>query len=435
MSKNVDQSKKFTLVATGDSLIFQRISIFKEDEFLKLREIIKQGDLSFNNFETIIPGTKGIPRHKTDPTAWMTSPKFVLDELLWMGINMFSLANNHSMDYSDGGLIETKKIFDEAGVLNAGTGQNLSEARKPSYLNTPKGRVALIAGNTRDEDGPASDQRGIVHGRPGLNPMRGKTKIVLRETDFIKLVELSEKLDLPKPKNNQLQFFGNKFELGEKTEIITEPYEPDLEGNLHSIMEARKNADYVFVSIHNHEKLRPGAMYFDDTIEYIAGFVETLSRKTIDAGADAVLGHGTHCLNGIEIYKKHPIFYGLGNFISQNYQANPKPYDWYEARNLHKEAFPDEQKGNLYPKLDEEAEKRRNIRLETSVVSKVKFENNQLTELLLYPIELNKIDKQGGRPTLAQGEKAKEILERLQRLSKPYGTEIIINEGIGKVTI
>jgi len=433
MSQNVDSQKKLTLVATGDSLIFQRISIFKEKEFLKVQDIIKEGDLSFNNFETIIPGAGGFPRHKTDPTAWMTSPKYVVDELLWMGLNMFSLANNHSMDYSEGGLLETKQIFDDAGVMNAGTGRNLSEARGPVYLNTEKGRVALIASDTRDEDSPASNQRGTVPGRPGVNPLRGKTKIILDKNEFQKLSEINYKLDLPKPVNNQLRFFGNIVELGDRNDIVTEPYEPDFEGNLKAIEEARKNADYVFVSIHNHEKLRPGAMYFDDTIEYIAKFVEVSSRKAIDAGADAVLGHGTHCLNGIEIYKKHPIFYGLGNFIAQNYQANPKPYDWYEARNLHTEAYPDESKGNLYPQLEEEAEKRRVIRLTTSVVAKMIFEKNQLAELLLYPIEMSRADKQGGRPILVSGEKAQEILERLERLSQPYGTNIIINDGIGKV--
>jgi len=435
MSQSNPISRDLRLVATGDSLIFQRISIFKEKGFLKVREIVKDADVAFNNFETIIPGDKGVPRYKTDPTAWMTSPRYVLDELLWMGFNMFSLANNHSMDYGEGGLLETKYVFEKAGVMNAGTGRTLSEARLPVYINTEKGRVALVAVNTLGDDIPAGEPRGKVSGRPGINPLRFRQKILLEKSEFDKLAEINSKLGLPGPRDNRLSFLGNVVELSDKNDIHTEPYGPDLEGNLKSIEEARRNADYVFVSIHNHEKLRPGMMYFDDTIEYTAKFVEVFCRKAIDAGADAILGHGAHCLNGIDIYDGHPIFYGIGNFVSQNYSSNPKPYDWYEARGLHKEAYPDESKGSLYPALEGEAEKRRVRRLSTSVVAKVEFRDKRAREILLYPVEMNRREAQGGRPFLATGASAEEILERLARLSRDYGTKIVVENGVGKINL
>lgn len=34
----------------------------------------------------------------------------------------------------------------------------------------------------------------------------------------------------------------------------------------------------------------------------------------LDLGADAVINHHQHCINGFEVYKGKPIFYGLGNF-------------------------------------------------------------------------------------------------------------------------
>jgi hypothetical protein len=36
----------------------------------------------------------------------------------------------------------------------------------------------------------------------------------------------------------------------------------------------------------------------------------------IDAGADAVVGHGPHVLRGIEFYRGRPIAYSLGNFLT-----------------------------------------------------------------------------------------------------------------------
>jgi len=39
----------------------------------------------------------------------------------------------------------------------------------------------------------------------------------------------------------------------------------------------------------------------------------------IDAGADIIIGHHPHVIEGMEIYKQHPIFYSLGNFIFDQY--------------------------------------------------------------------------------------------------------------------
>ena len=39
------------------------------------------------------------------------------------------------------------------------------------------------------------------------------------------------------------------------------------------------------------------------------------ARAYIDAGADAVVGHHAHTLQGVEIYKDKPIIYNLGNFL------------------------------------------------------------------------------------------------------------------------
>ena len=435
-------------MAAGDSMVFERLSVFKEQGFLRVREILKKTDIAFTNFETIMRDGKGFPRYKVDPTVWLSSPSFALDELRWMGFNLFSVANNHSLDYSEEGLIENLRIFEESGVTFAGVGRNLSAARAPAYLDTPNARIGLVAMNTRSEDGPAGENWGRVQGRPGVNPMRFTTVKFLKKEDFDKLAEISRKLGLPKAREGKLNFLGLRelrsidlFEMGEQATIRTHPFGPDLRGNLRSISEARKSSDFVFVSIHNHEKLRPGEDYFDDTIEYVAEFVEIFSRATIDAGADAVLGHGTHVLNGIEIYKGSPIFYGLGNFISQSYRAVPQPYDYYEARDLHEQGFQTENIVDVRPTFDrsapltEDAEKRRTRRLNTSIVAQVTFCNRKAAEIKLYPIELLTNEMQKGRPMLASERSADEILTRLSRLSSKYGTKIAVDNGVGTITL
>ena len=71
------------------------------------------------------------------------------------------------------------------------------------------------------------------------------------------------------------------------------------------IKEAKSNSDYIIVIIHGgHE------MY-----EYPSPRMKKLYRWFIDLGADAVIGHHTHCFSGFEIYNEKPIVYSLGNFI------------------------------------------------------------------------------------------------------------------------
>ncbi len=46
------------------------------------------------------------------------------------------------------------------------------------------------------------------------------------------------------------------------------------------------------------------------------GNLRTFARMVIDAGADAVVGHGPHVLRGVEFYRDRPIVYSLGNFLT-----------------------------------------------------------------------------------------------------------------------
>ena len=67
----------------------------------------------------------------------------------------------------------------------------------------------------------------------------------------------------------------------------------------------RGQVDWVVVNYHWGAEL---ARYPDD-------YQMDLARFTIDQGADLVVGHHPHVLQGAEIYKGRPIVYSLGNFI------------------------------------------------------------------------------------------------------------------------
>jgi len=71
------------------------------------------------------------------------------------------------------------------------------------------------------------------------------------------------------------------------------------------IQKLRSKVDYVILSFHwglNDSQKPPF-------------WVRNLARKSIDSGADIIIGHHPHFPQGIEIYQNKPIIYCLGNFI------------------------------------------------------------------------------------------------------------------------
>lgn len=75
------------------------------------------------------------------------------------------------------------------------------------------------------------------------------------------------------------------------------------------IADLSSSTDLVIVNIHW------GVEYEHKFNSIQQNFAHTL----IDAGADLIIGHHPHVVQGFEIYKNKPIFYSLGNFIFDQY--------------------------------------------------------------------------------------------------------------------
>lgn len=87
--------------------------------------------------------------------------------------------------------------------------------------------------------------------------------------------------------------------------------------------------DNVVKCIKNARKIYPEAKiivlpHWDYELEiYPQPMHRELARIAIDAGADAIFGHHSHCVQGFEFYKSKPIIYSLGNwFIPSGVYSN-----------------------------------------------------------------------------------------------------------------
>ena len=130
-------------VSVGQALIKYDLRQHRHKDFTEILNIIKSADVSFTNLETSIKSEIG--GWPTKSAYYVGSEPLVLDVLKWMGFNLLSLANNHSFDCGSFGVLSTIKEVKERSFAYAGTGTSLEDAGAPGYLETPKGRIALIS--------------------------------------------------------------------------------------------------------------------------------------------------------------------------------------------------------------------------------------------------------------------------------------------------
>lgn len=444
----------FQVALAGDCMLTRRLSVFDEPEFLALRDLMRGSDAAFVNLESVVrhqdEGNPSVTRG-----TYMTTPPELLSELSWLGVSMVSTANNHAYDYGEGGLLATMRHLEQAGIMYAGSGRNLAEARRPGYLDTPGGRVALISTTaTYRPWNAASAQRPDVRGRPGINPLSATSTYTVDQPSFDALQKISAGLgfeqsrkrnrthfysdaEAPDDAGGELNIFGARILKGPGFGVTSDANSSDVEDNLRWIREARRQADWVVVSFHSHEfshkSVASAATKID--LKEPADFVPAFARQAIDAGADIFVGHGSHTPLGIDIYKGKPIFYSVGNFIFQNESVRNFPSDAYTRFGLGHDATPtdflDARTGGGTKGHIAHAGFWENIMVTCS------FREGNLAEIKIHPVEqgFGTSLAQRGRPVLASGEIADRVIQRVAELSEIYGVTVRNENGVGVITL
>lgn len=442
------ESGDFVMALTGESLICRKLSVFKEKGFLQLRELLQAADVTFTNAECLFEDYSHAPNTYagggSDTGTYMASPPECIGELQWLGINLVATANNHASDFGEAGIVSNLQHLDRYGLAHAGTGTNLARARAPAYLETARGRVALIASadwGPRTNGGHpwpfpmgvmAGEQSPSFQGRPGVNLIRHRTRFTVPREVFESLRRMSNEMHFQKqaiPETaKEFRFQGSDIVLGSGFHLSTVAENDDLEDNYRWVRDARRNADWVLYSFHNHGATRSPELPSDHTRE--------LAHGVIDNGADVFIGHGPHRDRGIEIYQGKPIFYSLGDFILQNSQVTWAPHDVMKRVGLGFEHTPADfhdaraAAGGIgaFTGLGWE-----------SVAVKMEYRQRRLQEIRLYPIDLGigLPRSMNGRPVLAPpgGELNARVLARFQSMSEPYGTKIAIQDGVGVIRV
>jgi len=243
-----------TLAAVGDlmpaGLLSQHFERYGNSQWpSSIRNTLQQADIRFGNLECPLYRTgTPIDEHKT----LLYAKDDTIGVVEKAGLDVVSLANNHSMDFGWNSLHKTMMLLKKRKIRFVGAGMNISEARRPALLSV-KGTSIAFLGYTRifDKVSPAA-----LNDKPGLAPF-------------------------------EMQYV----------------YE-DIE-------QLKTQSDRIVVSIH----------WGEEYIQYPCPEQIDKAKQIIDWGADVVLGHHSHVVQGTLVYKGKPIYFSLGNFLFSQYYA------------------------------------------------------------------------------------------------------------------
>jgi len=416
-------TQPFTFAAVGDIIIRRPIGE-GEPGYQTLVKVMREADMTYANMEGPILDEASF----RGPLAG--GPKSVVDELKRMGVRIMTTANNHTLDAGLEGMFETHRLLDEAGIVHAGSGKNLADARQARIAVTPKGTIAAVGMYSIDA---SSNNRSrftdATADMPGLNPLHVTPYNVVTAEHMQALKKIRDAIYARSPEvrvpvapvavdepAGRLRLFQTAFKVGPRPGDLTYEMDPtDLKGIITSVRVGKQLADFLVVAIHCHQNSFAFQAYSQD--HQTPDFLIELAHQVIDNGADAFVGHGVHTLRGVEIYKGKPIFYGVSSFF-------------YHRGAAQEVTDPSSGPGIGVNELDDNLE---------TLLTTSRFENGKLVEVRLYPADLGQ-DRtrpisRGGTPSTPSPEMARRVLEKLQTLSKQFGTTVSIQNGIGVIRV
>lgn len=321
-----------------------------ETIFHPVRQWFEQADILIGNSEYPLtdrgqpwPG-KREPIRRTDPHIGQ-----VLHEV---GFTAVSLSNNHAMDYGVEGILQTMEVLDASGVSHAGAGRTAKEAHTPTIIEKKGVRVALLSYTSVFFPGYSATET-----RPGIATVRVETHY--RPTPW--------SLDTP----------------GVPLEAITMPDPGDVSAMTDDVKLARARADVVIVAWHWGIPITAGH-------RGVLSYQRALGHAAIEAGADLVIGHHPHVLQGIEVYHGRVIFHSISHFA-------------FDAPRVHVE--PD------------------------SLLVDCVIEDRRLAQVRLRPVLFDEDRK----PVIVNADEGGAVISKLEQLSAPFGTRLVRSDDLNVV--
>jgi poly-gamma-glutamate synthesis protein (capsule biosynthesis protein) len=247
--------------------------------FVHMRETLNRADLVYANLEGLLVRSAGTRIDIPDKPEWTHPGPGGVNALKLSNVKVVGVANNVASGREN--ILKSLAVLDANGIAHVGAGRNIDEAHKPAIVERKGVKIGFLQYTARwyqDKDMIATA------GEAGVAKLASRDGVAIDPAD----------LDAVKS----------------------------------DIKKLRSQVDIVVVSHHNRDGSTP--VQFGGTRGTSAGNDRTRSEAyqtefahaALDTGADLVFGHGTHTVQGVEVYKGKPILYAIGhsNFDQPGYE-------------------------------------------------------------------------------------------------------------------
>ena len=285
-------SRAATVLLVGDINIEQRAD--PASAFEHVRETLNHADLVYGNLEGLLVPSEGPDKDIPDKSGWQHIGPEAVKALKAGNIKVAGVANN--VAYGPANIMKSLAVLDKNGILHTGAGPNIDAAHKPAIVTVKGIRIGFLQYTAKWY---LEEEQIATATRPGVARIKSQD--------------------------------GTSIDAG------------DLERLRADIRALRPLVDIVVVSSHNRDgggrplaapgtnperaaadpRLLTSPITLGPSFSHAEEYEKALAHAAIDAGADIVYGHGSHVVQGVEVYQGKPVMYCLGNFATDWIRMRP----------------------------------------------------------------------------------------------------------------
>ena len=240
--------------------------------FAHIGETLKRADVVYANLEGMLVKPQGPEVDIPDKRGWRHPGPDGVKALLAWNVKVVGVANNVAYDRKN--ILETLRVLDANGIIHTGGGANIAAAHKPAIIERKGVKIGFLQYTARwyqDEEQIATDTA------PGVAKIASRDGVTIDSAD-----------------------------------------EERVRGDIRRL---RPRVDVIVVSHHNRDGATatqfgsaPRATSPQRRDNHVSeAYQKRFAHLALDAGADVVYGHGTHTVQGVEVYKGKPILYAVGH--------------------------------------------------------------------------------------------------------------------------
>ncbi|MEP7118801.1 MAG: CapA family protein [Acidobacteriota bacterium] len=266
------QGDAVQLLIIGDVQVQRRAD--PTTAFAHVRDTLRAADLIYANLEGMLVPSKG-PVGDVPDKKWIHPGPDGVKALKDINLAAVGVANNVVWDEQN--LLATMRLLDVNGIGHTGGGRNLDDAHAPVVIERKGVKFGFLQYTARWY---RQSVQMATATKPGVARIMSVDGLTIDAGDLARLKEDVKKL--------------------------------------------RPLVDVVVVSHHNRDGATPVQFGDEQAVERAAGAVpadrtkaeeyqKVFAHAALDSGADLVYGHGTHTIQGTEIYQGKPILYAVGH--------------------------------------------------------------------------------------------------------------------------